>query len=120
MLSVRRIDRSLLSLTRPIWWAGAALLLVLLATPASGQNPIPTTPAVPTPEPAGAASGKLSAKEARDAKIAADAEKLYQMALDLKIDVDKSNRDTVSLSVVKRAAEIEKLAKTLKQEMRAN
>jgi len=42
------------------------------------------------------------------------------MALDLKVEVDKSNKDTLSLSVVKQAAEVEKLAKLLKQEMRAN
>jgi hypothetical protein len=88
---------------------GAALLGCLLATPLPGQNPVQTpTPTTPT------------AKEAREAKIAADAEKLYQMALDLKVEIDKSNKDTVSISITQKAAEIEKLAKILKQEMRAD
>lgn len=92
---------------------GAAIALLAVALPCSGQNPAPVT-AQPVP------AASLSAKEARDAKIVADAEKLYQLALDLKVEVDKSNKDTVSLTVAKRAAELEKLAKTLKQEMRAN
>src|ERR1019366_1305920 len=107
MYLARRKDRSWLSLIRPATWVGAALLLVVFAAPVWGQEPAATTP------------GKLTAKEARDAKVAADAEKLYQMALDLKVEVDKSNKDTVSLSIVKRAAEIEKLAKILKQETRS-
>ena len=114
----RRINRIRFGLPGRHFWVGAAILLVVVAAPAGGQNAKQDAPTVSTAQPISA--GKLTAKDARDAKIAADAEKLYQMALDLKVEVDKSNKDTVSLSVVKRAAELEKMAKTLKQEMRAN
>ena len=56
--------------------------------------------------------------EERQAKIVSDTKKLYDMVQDLKAEVAKSNKDTLSLSVVKKAAEIEKLAKSLKEQMR--
>ena len=96
----------------------AAIILFAVTAPARGQNPTQDAATVQSTQPS--APGKPTAKDAHDAKIAADAEKLYQMALDLKVEVDKSNKDTVSLTVAKRAAELEKMAKTLKQEMRAN
>jgi len=120
MYFARITNRKGSSLSRPSAWVGTALLLAVCAAPVWGQNPTQGSSVAPVPEPTAATSAKLSAKEARDAKIAADAEKLYQMALDLKVEVDKSNKDTLSLSVVKQAAEVEKLAKLLKQEMRAN
>lgn len=114
----RRIHRAVWSLTRRPLWVGIAMLLTVVAGSAGGQNATQEAATVPVTQPVSAS--KLTAKDARDAKIAADAEKLYQMALDLKVEVDKSNKDTVSLTVAKRAAELEKMAKTLKQEIRAN
>jgi len=114
----RRINRIPFGLPGRPFWAGAALLVIVIAAPAGGQNATQEAATLPTAKPVSAS--KLTAKDTRDAKIAADAEKLYQMALDLKVEVDKSNKDTVSLTVAKRAAELEKMAKTLKQEMRAN
>lgn len=114
MLSAHRIHLVWPSLPRSTSWVGTAMLFFLFVAPVWCQNP--TQDAIPP----AAASGSLTPKERREAKIAADVEKLYQMALDLKVEVDKSNKDTVSLSVAKRAAELEKLAKTVKQEMRAN
>jgi len=66
------------------------------------------------------ATDKLSPKEARQAQIAADTEKLYQMAQELKAEVAKSNKDILSIAVVKKADEIEKLAKSLKERMRSD
>ncbi len=49
--------------------------------------------------------------------IKADVEKLYQMVEELKKDVEKSDaRVALSVGVVKRAGEIEKLAKKIKNE----
>jgi hypothetical protein len=62
----------------------------------------------------------LTPQQARDAQIAADSQKLFQLAQELKVEVDKSSKDTMSLSVIKKAEEIEKLARALKVEMRAN
>ena len=65
-------------------------------------------------------NGKLSPKDLRKAQIAADTEKLYQMAQELKAEVAKSNKDILSIAVVKKADEIEKLAKSLKERMRSD
>jgi len=69
--------------------------------------------------PAPSATDKLSPKDVRQAQIAADTEKLYQMAQELKAEVAKSNKDILSIAVVKKADEIEKLAKSLKERMRS-
>ena len=114
MQMVCRGNLNMRSLVGPGQVVTAVILGCLFATSLQAQNP--SQPAAGASAPATAA---MTAKEAREAKIAADADKLYQMALDLKVEIDKSNKDTVSLSITQKAAEIEKLAKTLKQEIRA-
>jgi len=54
----------------------------------------------------------------RQQQMVADATKLLELATQLKAEVDKSNKDTLSLAVVKKAEEIEKLAKSVKDKMR--
>ena len=56
--------------------------------------------------------------EARKAQILEDTNRLYRMAEELKAEVAKSNKDILSVAVVKKADEIEKLAKSLKERMR--
>ncbi len=51
-------------------------------------------------------------------KLAADTDKLLAMATALKQQVDKTNKDVLSVDVIKRAEEIEKLARSLKNEMK--
>ena len=52
----------------------------------------------------------------RQKKLAADTDKLLALATDLKKEVDKTNKDILSLDVVKKAEEIEKLARSMKTE----
>jgi ABC-type Na+ efflux pump permease subunit len=59
-----------------------------------------------------------SPEEARQAQFLADSQKLYQLAQELKAEVAKSNKNTLSIAVTKKAEEIEKLAKNLKERMR--
>jgi len=40
------------------------------------------------------------------------------MAVALKAEVDKTNKDTLSLKVIRKADEIEKLARTVKEKMK--
>jgi hypothetical protein len=54
----------------------------------------------------------------RQKQIVEDTNHLLDLAKQLKAAVDKSNSDQLSLSVVNTAAEIEKLAKTVKDKMR--
>jgi hypothetical protein len=50
----------------------------------------------------------------RQKKLAADTDKLLELATDLKKQVDKTNKDILSVDVVKKAEEIEKLARSMK------
>ena len=66
---------------------------------------------------------KAMAKKAsleRQKDIQKDTEKLLELATELKQAVDKSNKDTLSLDVVRKAEEIEKLAKTVKNKMKGD
>jgi hypothetical protein len=76
-----------------------------------------TTTAAKTDTKSGSAA-KQTPKEAREAEIAAQTQQLYQLAQELKVEVDKSDKNTLSLAVIKKAAEIEKLARTLKENLR--
>lgn len=63
-------------------------------------------------------SPTLSPKETRAARIDADTEKLVQLAEELKLELAKSRNDTLSLQVIKKAKEVEKLAKSLKERLK--
>jgi hypothetical protein len=54
----------------------------------------------------------------RQLKLKHDTDQLLQLATQLKQAVDKSNEHTLSLEVVKKATEIEKLAKNIREKMR--
>jgi selenocysteine lyase/cysteine desulfurase len=54
----------------------------------------------------------------RQKEIIDDTEHLLDLAKQLKDAVDKSSKDQLSLAVVNEAAEIEKLAKVVKEKMR--
>ena len=60
----------------------------------------------------------MTPEEARQAQFVADSQKLYQLAQELKAEVAKSDKNTLSIAVTKKAEEIEKLAKSLKERMR--
>ncbi|MGA2218979.1 MAG: hypothetical protein ABSG51_12875 [Terracidiphilus sp.] len=54
----------------------------------------------------------------RKKQIASDSAKLLKLATDLKTEVDKTNKDTLSLNVIRKADEIEKLAHDVKEKMK--
>ncbi|MGA9508834.1 MAG: hypothetical protein WBV55_09465, partial [Candidatus Sulfotelmatobacter sp.] len=54
----------------------------------------------------------------RQAALKADTDKLFKLATELKASVDKSNENTLSIDVVKKAEEIEKLAHSVKDKMK--
>jgi len=84
--------------------------------PISGQNP--RTPAETEME----AQRKQAAEKAENTKrqqdIKKDTDKLLQLATELKQYVDKTDEHTLSVTVVKKAEEIEKLAHTVKEKMK--
>lgn len=59
-----------------------------------------------------------AANAERKQQIADDSAKLLKLANDLKAEVDKTNKDTLSLTVIRKADEIEKLAHAVKEKMK--
>ncbi len=56
--------------------------------------------------------------EARQQEIKKDTDQLLELATELKQYVDKTNENIISLDVIKKAEQIEKLAKTVKDKMK--
>lgn len=60
------------------------------------------------------------ANQQRQADLKRDTDKLLQLATELKQYVDKSNENVLSLDVMKKAEEIEKLAHSVREKMKGN
>jgi hypothetical protein len=106
-------------------------IFVSAAPKAFGQQPrqTPTPPALPAPNPninppmpddrarIEAEMAKKAAKE-RAAALKSDAEKLLKLSVELKQSVDKADENVLSLDVIKKAEEIEKLARSVREKMK--
>jgi hypothetical protein len=105
-------------------------LCLLFAIPGKAQNapPNPRAPGRIESPPATADADESRERQARDlakkanlsrqALLKADTDKLLKLAVELKDYVDKSNESVLSLDVVKKAEEIEKLAHSVKDKMK--
>ena len=60
------------------------------------------------------------ANEQRQAELKRDTERLLRLSTELKDYVDKTNEHVLSLEVLKKAEEIEKLAHSVKTKMKGN
>lgn len=99
-----------------------------------GQQPQNPGPPNPLPDPnqpdsnvpgglgnAGSAAGTQALLKANQKQMKEDVEKLYQLASELKEEVEKTDSASVlSLSLVRRAGKIEKLAKQIKDRAKAS
>jgi hypothetical protein len=54
----------------------------------------------------------------RQKRLVADTDKLLALATDLKLQVDKTDKEILSVDVIKKADEIEKLAHSVKERMK--
>jgi hypothetical protein len=54
----------------------------------------------------------------RRKELADESDQLYALAVALKLEVDKTNKDVLSLAVIRKADAIEKLAHSVKNEMK--
>lgn len=106
-----------------------SLLLLVLACPSPSFSATPAPaqdarhPLPPVDEPDRQALEKEMAKKAnqeRQAQLRRDTENLYRLSSELKQYVDKSSENTLSLEVIKKAEEIEKLAHSVKEKMKGN
>ena len=107
------------------------LLLTMLLLPVSGGFVLPAAsqgaaPPVPPQqtEPEDEQTIRIKkdmakkANQQRQADIKRDTDKLLQLATELKQSVDKSNENLLSMDVIKKAEEIEKLAHSVKEKMK--
>ena len=60
----------------------------------------------------------IARNDERQKRLQADTAQLLALATKLKEDVDKTDKYTLSLDVLKRTAEIEKLAKSIRERMK--
>jgi hypothetical protein len=105
-----------------------------LSSQSGGQNPV-GTPKAPFPTTPAAIDGPMGPLEdgdrsrldaqhqkmltdERHKKLLEDTDKLLQLATELKADVDKATKNEMSLAVIKKAAEIEKLSHDVKERMK--
>jgi hypothetical protein len=88
------------------------------------QNPqVPPTQQTPQEDEGTIRMRKDMEKKAnveRHASLKRDTDKLLELAQQLKEQVDKSNENMLSLDVVKKAEEIEKLAHNVREKMKGN
>jgi hypothetical protein len=69
-------------------------------------------------DPRRAEQQELARSTDRQKRLVADTNKLLALATDLKEQVDKTNKDILSVDVIKKADEIEKLAHSVKERMK--
>lgn len=104
------------------------ILAFALATalPSVSQNPPIRLPDVPRTGPEDEPRLRMEremakkANQERQAELKRDTEKLLTLARELKESVDKTNESMLSVEVVKKAEEIEKLAHSVKDKMKGS
>ena len=109
---------------RPRFYAFLLVLFLSSSFPAFAQHTVPQTQqdAGPLGEDENRARilrdmEKKAAKE-RVAALKNDTERLLKLSTELKAYVDKSDENILSVDVIKKAEEIEKLAKSVKDKMK--
>jgi hypothetical protein len=112
---------------------GLSFFLFLLTLPAFAQNqtqrqpPMPTPPGVnPNPpmtdedDAHKRITSELEKKAAKErvAALKSDTDKLLKLSVELKSYVDKSDENVLSLDVIRKAEEIERLARSVREKMK--
>jgi len=104
-----------------------AITAALSGVSVSQGPPVPTFPPAPAEipqrnkDPMSEKIEREAAKQRniqREQDIKRDTEKLLELATELKQYVDKTNENIISLDVIKKAEQIEKLAKNVKDKMK--
>lgn len=106
--------------SKPLVWSLLLSLLFVIPGYAQGRQPINGTVAPPDDENRERIVHDMAKKAnlERQAALKADTDKLVKLAGELKEYVDKSNENMLSLDVLKKAEEIEKLARSVKEKMK--
>ena len=89
-------------------------------SPPGSQSPLGADEAVRERTAKIAIEQEKARNDDRQKRLVADTDKLLLLATELKADVDKTDRNTLSIDVVKKADEIEKLAHSVKEKMKGS
>ena len=116
-----------------VWAAAGGLMLAMgsvgqgaQGTGSGAKTQQTTVPSLVPPEPQDPRTLGMEEEQAklrnddRQKKLVEDTAKLVALANELKVVVDKSNKNTLSLDVVRKADEIEKLAHSVKERMKGD
>jgi hypothetical protein len=100
-------------------------------TPLTNPPPRPTTITLPAANRVPDANEQMKMREQQEKKqdftaanaerkkqISDDSAKLLKLATELKAEVEKTSKDTLSLNVIRKADEIERLAHNVKEKMK--
>ena len=105
---------------------GSAIAAVGQADQTTVPGMVPVVPGVVPVAPPDERTVKMEGEQAkmrnieRQKKLVEDTTKLLALANELKVSVDKSDKNTLSLDVVRKADEIEKLAHSVKGRMKGD
>jgi hypothetical protein len=113
--------------SRIYFWLVFFLFMSLSCFPQNGQSgqiPVPGHDVNPPATDEDEARARIThdmekrANKERVAALKSDTDKLLKLSVELKAYVDKSNENVLSVDVIKKADEIEKLAKSVKDKMK--
>lgn len=99
------------------------LMLAVISVQAQSNHGRLSDPQAPSEDASRIRMEKDMAKKAnqeRQAELRRDTEKLLKLATELKTYVDKTNENLLSVEVVNKAEEIEKLAHSVREKMRGS
>ena len=88
--------------------------------PSRPPSQVPDMSPLPSATPAMVQEQAKMRNNDRQKQLVLDTQRLLALANELKSDVDKSNKDTLSLDVIRKADEIEKLARSVKEKMKGS
>jgi hypothetical protein len=94
--------------------------ITLTAAQQPTQASAAQTPVTPASATASTTADTSKPTTPQQKQLADDTAKLLTLANELKAELDKSSKDTLSLSVIKKAEQVEKLAHKVRDEMKAS
>jgi hypothetical protein len=83
-------------------------------TKLQSEKDSPQARAATSQDPGTAVPRRLSEEEVRQAEIEADTKKLHLLSAELREEVGKTYKESLSITVLKKAEEVEKLARSLR------
>lgn len=99
-------------------FAGLAFAVALTCIAQDGRPAPPREKVVAQTAPSTNQANPALTKSDSKKQISTDSAQLLAMAVALKAEVDKTNKDVLSINVIRKADEIEKLAHTVKEKMK--